>query len=289
MSTYTALTKAFIKSLSMSKSNDKRTRITMKVIVAVVVLFIFVPVAIFCSLMTYSLVDNLSYFHIQDLGVAMVFHMISLFSLFFGFNVIFSEFYFSSDIDVSKISFEVSEQDKNYFEYEVNSNKELCIYSILKSDEERTIIIKENNIPATYCKFKINENGTFKDLFIQRRFMLYESLNKSASNELTNLSIDNRNEEITIYVREGAFSNSSSNNINRTGVTMYMDPTTTESPAVIGTPSANVSIQTVNIEDGKISFTIPDTLEAGKYLTYFEYDGLYSIAVEITINKKATV
>ncbi|MBQ0014162.1 MAG: hypothetical protein KBS82_02415 [Oscillospiraceae bacterium] len=99
MSTYTALTKAFIKSLSMSKSNDKRTRITMKVIVAVVVLFIFVPVAIFCSLMTYSLVDNLSYFHIQDLGVAMVFHMISLFSLFFGFNVIFSEFYFSSDIE----------------------------------------------------------------------------------------------------------------------------------------------------------------------------------------------
>lgn len=191
--------------------------------------------------------------------------------------------YFSSDIDVSKISFEVSEQDKNYFEYEVNSNKELCIYSILKSDEERTIIIKENNIPATYCKFKINENGTFKDLFIQRRFMLYESLNEFASNELTNLSIDNRNEEITIYVREGAFSNSGSNNINRTGVTMYMDPTTTESPAVIGTPSANVIIQTVNIEDGKISFTIPDTLEAGKYLTYFEYDGLYSIAVEIAI------
>lgn len=99
MSTYKALTKSFIKSLQMSKSNDKRTRITMKVVVAVVVLFIFVPVAIFCSLMTYGLVDGLSYFHIEDLGVAMVFHMICLFSLFFGFNVIFSEFYFSSDIE----------------------------------------------------------------------------------------------------------------------------------------------------------------------------------------------
>lgn len=99
MSTYIALTKSFIKSLQMSKSSDKRTRITMKVVVAVVVLFIFVPVAIFCALMTYGLVDGLSYFHIEDLGVAMVFHMICLFSLFFGFNVIFSELYFSSDIE----------------------------------------------------------------------------------------------------------------------------------------------------------------------------------------------
>lgn len=99
MTTYRALTKAFIKSLQMSKSNDKRTRITMKVIVAIVVLFIFIPVAIFCALMTYALVDGLQFFHIEDIGVAMVFHMICLFTLFFGFNVIFSEFYFSSDIE----------------------------------------------------------------------------------------------------------------------------------------------------------------------------------------------
>ena len=99
MTTYKALTKAFIKSLQMSQANDKRTRVTMKVIVAVVVLFIFVPVAIFCAATTFALVDNLQYFHIEDLGVAMVFHMICLFTLFFGFNVIFSEFYFSSDIE----------------------------------------------------------------------------------------------------------------------------------------------------------------------------------------------
>jgi len=99
MTTYKALTKSFIKSLQMSQSNDKRTRITMKVIVAIVVLFIFIPVAVFCALMTYALVDGLSYFHIENVGVAMVFHLICLFTLFFGFNVIFSEFYFSSDIE----------------------------------------------------------------------------------------------------------------------------------------------------------------------------------------------
>ncbi len=71
----------------------------MKVIVAIVVLFIFIPVAVFCALMTYALVDGLSYFHIENVGVAMVFHLICLFTLFFGFNVIFSEFYFSSDIE----------------------------------------------------------------------------------------------------------------------------------------------------------------------------------------------
>ncbi|MBR5991672.1 MAG: hypothetical protein IK036_02855, partial [Clostridia bacterium] len=99
MTTYRALTKAFIKSLAMSKSNDRRTRIILKFIVGLVVLFVFVPVAIFCGMMTYSLVSNLQFFHIQDLGVAMMLHTICLFTLFFGFNVIFSEFYFSSDIE----------------------------------------------------------------------------------------------------------------------------------------------------------------------------------------------
>ncbi len=99
MTTYLALSKAFIKSLQMSKSTDRRTRIILKFIIGLVVLFVFIPVAIFCAMMTYSLVTNLQFFHIQDLGVAMMLHTICLFTLFFGFNVIFSEFYFSSDIE----------------------------------------------------------------------------------------------------------------------------------------------------------------------------------------------
>ncbi len=99
MTTYLALTKTFIKSLQMSQSTDRRTRIILRIIVGLVVLFVFVPVAIFAALMTYSLVTNLQFFHIQDLGVAMMLHTICLFTLFFGFNVIFSEFYFSSDIE----------------------------------------------------------------------------------------------------------------------------------------------------------------------------------------------
>lgn len=99
MKTYRALTRTFVKSISMSKPATRRARMTMGALVAVVVMFIFIPVAVFCAVGTYALCNGLSFFGIQDLGLAMVFHLICLFTLFFGFNVIFNEFYFSSDID----------------------------------------------------------------------------------------------------------------------------------------------------------------------------------------------
>ena len=83
MNTYRALTKAFIKSLSMSESRDKRTRITMRVVVGIVILFIFIPVAAFCAVMTYTLCDSLIYFNLVDIGVAMMLHLICLFTMFF--------------------------------------------------------------------------------------------------------------------------------------------------------------------------------------------------------------
>lgn len=99
MKTYKALTKTFIKSISMSKPATRRARLTMSALVAVIVFCIFIPVAIFCAVGTYALTEGLSFFGLQDLGIALVFHLICLFTLFFGFNVIFNEFYFSSDID----------------------------------------------------------------------------------------------------------------------------------------------------------------------------------------------
>ena len=108
LTTYKALTKSFIKSIQMSKSTTKRTRIVMRVWVTLIMLFVLVPVAIFATLGTYAMTLNLKLLGdaqdllLVDLGVAVMFHLVCLFTLFFGFNVIFNEFYFSSDIEFVK-------------------------------------------------------------------------------------------------------------------------------------------------------------------------------------------
>lgn len=108
LTTYKALTKAFVKSIQMSKSRNKRTQVIMRLWIFLIMFCVIVPVAIFATLGTYAMTVNLKLLgdaqglELLDLGVAVMFHLVCLFTLFFGFNVIFNEFYFSSDIEFVK-------------------------------------------------------------------------------------------------------------------------------------------------------------------------------------------
>lgn len=99
MSEYISLTKTLIASVKMDKPQDKRKKIMFALIGIFVLVFIFAPVLLGCTFLVKVMTEALIPFEMQHLAIALVFHIICLFSAVFGFNVIFNEFYFSSDLD----------------------------------------------------------------------------------------------------------------------------------------------------------------------------------------------
>lgn len=99
MNSYIALTKTFIKSLSMSKPKDKRRKLILKTLSFLVIFFIFIPCALLTTLFVYNSTKTLVGVGLDTFGLELIFYVISLFSIFFGIFVILNELYFSNDLE----------------------------------------------------------------------------------------------------------------------------------------------------------------------------------------------
>lgn len=99
MSNYLALVKVFLRSLSMSKSDDKKKKIINKILVSFISIFVMLPFALICLLFVMSMTNILREYGYETIGIEVMCFIISIFSFIFGFNVILNEFYFTSDIE----------------------------------------------------------------------------------------------------------------------------------------------------------------------------------------------
>ncbi|MDE6435690.1 MAG: hypothetical protein K2L07_15860 [Lachnospiraceae bacterium] len=99
MNSYITLTKTFIASISMSPPQDKRRKV-MIIILSLFGLFgVLLPVAIAVGVLVNLMTKTLLPINCEALGIQLMFHVICLFTVVFGINVIFNEFYFSNDIE----------------------------------------------------------------------------------------------------------------------------------------------------------------------------------------------
>ena len=99
MNSYITLTKTFIASISMSKPQDKRRKIMILVLSIFGLFGVLLPVAIAVGILVNLMTKTLSPLGCEALGIELMFHVICLFTVIFGINVIFNEFYFSNDIE----------------------------------------------------------------------------------------------------------------------------------------------------------------------------------------------
>lgn len=99
MNSYITLTKTFIASISMSKPQDKRRQIMIAILSCFAVFGILLPVSIGVGLLVHLMTKTLAMEGYEALGIQLMFHVICLFTVIFGINVIFNEFYFSNDIE----------------------------------------------------------------------------------------------------------------------------------------------------------------------------------------------
>lgn len=102
MSIFLQLVKMTTASVEPSTQEKMKSK-TFNIVMAIVVCFlIFIPVALFVGFIVYALTSALAAYDdrsIVPLGLSLMLHIVSAFSLVFGFNVILSVFYFSSDLD----------------------------------------------------------------------------------------------------------------------------------------------------------------------------------------------
>lgn len=99
MNSYITLTKTFIASISMSEPQDKRRKIMILILSLFAVFGVLLPVAIAVGILVKLMTETLLPIGCQALGIQLMFHVICLFTVIFGINVIFNEFYFSNDIE----------------------------------------------------------------------------------------------------------------------------------------------------------------------------------------------
>lgn len=102
MDVFLQLIKITSSSVEPSTDEKKKSKTFSTVMTILVFLLIFLPVALFVGFIVYALTtalmsyENLS---IVPLGLTVMLHIVTVFSLVFGFNVVLSVFYFSSDLD----------------------------------------------------------------------------------------------------------------------------------------------------------------------------------------------
>ncbi|MGN0154020.1 MAG: hypothetical protein ACI4A3_06185 [Lachnospiraceae bacterium] len=99
MNSYLTLTKTFIASISMSKPQDKRRKIMIIILSLFGIFGVLLPVAIAVGILVKLMTETLLPIGCEALGIQLMFHIICLFTVIFGINVIFNEFYFSNDIE----------------------------------------------------------------------------------------------------------------------------------------------------------------------------------------------
>lgn len=99
MNSYLTLTKTFIAAIGMSKAQDKRRKIMIIILSLFAVFGVLLPVAIAVGVLVKLMTETLMPIGCEALGIQLMFHIICLFTVIFGINVIFNEFYFSNDIE----------------------------------------------------------------------------------------------------------------------------------------------------------------------------------------------
>lgn len=99
MNQYISLTKTFISAIGMSKPQDKRRKCMIAILTIFAFFGILLPVAVFFGVLVKLMTETLTVYGCASRGVTLLFHVICLFTVIFGINVIFNEFYFSNDIE----------------------------------------------------------------------------------------------------------------------------------------------------------------------------------------------
>lgn len=99
MNSYITLTKTFIASISMSKPQDKRRKVMILILSLFAIFGVLLPVAVAVGILVNLMTKTLTPLGCEALGIQLMFHVICLFTVIFGINVIFNEFYFSNDIE----------------------------------------------------------------------------------------------------------------------------------------------------------------------------------------------
>lgn len=99
MNRYFTLTKTFIASISMSPPQDKRRKIMIAILAVFALFCVLLPVTIGVGIIVNLMTTTLLPFGCETLGIELMLHVICLFTVIFGINVIFNEFYFSNDIE----------------------------------------------------------------------------------------------------------------------------------------------------------------------------------------------
>ena len=96
---YLDLTKLFIRSLRINKLNKKGGKILFYLLIAILVLFVFLPIIAIYSIFVYDTMLKLNDANVAVAGFEALLFLISIFSFVFGFNVLLNELYFSEDIE----------------------------------------------------------------------------------------------------------------------------------------------------------------------------------------------
>lgn len=99
MNSYITLTKTFIAAIGMSEPQDKRRKIMIVILSLFGVFGVLLPVCIGVGLLVKLMTETLIPVDCAPMGIQLMFHIICLFTVIFGINVIFNEFYFSNDIE----------------------------------------------------------------------------------------------------------------------------------------------------------------------------------------------
>ena len=99
MDNYLNLTKVFLKNIKMSKSNNKRTRITFNILLIFTILFIIIPFLLISAIFVYDTTLKLLDINYESIGLQIMCYIVSIFTFIFSFQVILNEFYFSNDIE----------------------------------------------------------------------------------------------------------------------------------------------------------------------------------------------
>lgn len=99
MNSYITLTKTFIASISMSRPQDKRRKVMIIILSLFAIFGVLLPVTTAVGVLVNLMTQTLIPIGCEALGIQLMFHVICLFTVIFGINVIFNEFYFSNDIE----------------------------------------------------------------------------------------------------------------------------------------------------------------------------------------------
>lgn len=99
MNNYLSLTKLFMKTIAMSSITDKKKKLVFNILLAIVVLFVFIPFILFSGLFVYTSTVSLKQVGFASIGLELLCIIIGIFTFTFSFNVLLNQLYFSEDIE----------------------------------------------------------------------------------------------------------------------------------------------------------------------------------------------